>query len=51
MVIKVYKPTPKCFDNVSVVFNATNPSSNMNKKKWRLATILLKIMLLTMIWR
>ena len=30
--IKVYKPTPLFVDNMSVVFNAKNPRSTLNKK-------------------
>ena len=51
MRIKLFKPTPVFSENTSLVLNATNPGSTLNKKPWRIANILLGNMLLTMLWR
>ena len=49
MGINLSKPTPRFVDNMSVVLNATNPSSALNKKTVALSYHLVGLMLLTML--
>ena len=49
--INVYKPTNTFFDNISVVLNATNPGSTLNKKPWCLDKSLLGRTFPTILWR